>query len=228
MNPPIRRDFVAYVAPFIIYVVPTMFESKGWFVFQYETVCTLKGLITAVALWVFRRHYPPLATKGCGLAVFAGVAGWLVWIFLDRLQVAIPGLQPFLDSVLGSRAGYDPFAGTGSASARAAFVIVRLTELAVIVPVLEEVFWRGFLARYLLADDFENAPQGVFTGASFVIVTLAFASVHPEILAAVAWGTLINLLYRRTANLWACVVMHSVTNGLLGGYILTTGNWQLW
>jgi len=100
--------------------------------------------------------------------------------------------------------------------------------MAAIVPVMEEVFWRGFLARYLLADDFRNAPQGVFTPLSFLMVTLAFASVHPEILAAIAWGTMINLLYRRTANLWACVVMHAVTNGLLGGYILATGNWHLW
>ena len=228
MNLPIRRDIVAYVAPFVAYVVPTMFESKGWFVHQYEIVCTLKGLITAVALWVFRRHYPPLATKGFGLAILVGAVGCLLWILLDRLQAAIPGLQPFLNSVIGSRAGYDPFASAGSATARAAFVIVRLIELAAIVPVMEELFWRGFLARYLLADDFQNAPQGVFTPTSFVIVTLAFASVHPEILAAIAWGMLINLLYHRTANLWACVVMHAVTNGFLGAYILTTGNWQLW
>src|SRR5262249_2114524 len=143
------------------------FESKGWFVFQYETVCTLKGLASAVTLWVFRRHYPPLATKGCGLAVIAGMIGCLLWILLDRLQSAIPGLQPFLDRVIGSRAGYDPFTGAGSATLRALFAIVRLTEMVVIVPVIEELFWRGFLARYLLADDFQKAPQGVFTPASF-------------------------------------------------------------
>ena len=227
-RPTSRREVVAYVAPFIIYVVPAMLESKGWFAFQYETVCTLKGVIAAAALWVFRRHYPPLATKGCGLAIIAGVAGCVVWILFDRLQAAIPGLQSFLNGLVGSRAGYDPFAGGGSATIRTAFVIVRVIEMAAIVPVLEEVFWRGFLARYLLADDFQDAPQGVFTPSSFIIVTLAFASVHPEILAAIAWGALINLLYRRTANLWACVAMHSVTNGLLCGYILTTGNWQLW
>ena len=47
-------------------------------------------------------------------------------------------------------------------------------------------------------------------------------------LAAIAWGAMINLLYQRTANVWACVVMHAVTNMLLGIYILTTGHWQLW
>src|SRR5689334_17916086 len=99
MKPPIRRDVVAYVAPFLLYVVPTIFESKGWFVLQYETVCTLKGLLAAAALWVFRRHYPPLAAKGCGLAIVAGIAGCIVWVLLDRLQAAIPGLQALLNSV---------------------------------------------------------------------------------------------------------------------------------
>jgi CAAX prenyl protease-like protein len=127
-----------------------------------------------------------------------------------------------------SRVGYDPFSSDGSAVARGTFIAVRLTEMVLIVPVMEELFWRGFLARYLIDDDFENVPQGVFTRYSFVLVTLAFASVHPEILAAITWGAMINLLYQRTANLWACVVMHAITNGLLGAYILATGNWHLW
>ncbi|HTI49696.1 MAG TPA: CPBP family glutamic-type intramembrane protease, partial [Planctomycetaceae bacterium] len=73
-----------------------------------------------------------------------------------------------------------------------------------------------------------SVPPGVFTRFSFVVVTLAFASVHPELLAALAWGALVNAVYYKTANLWACVVMHAVTNGLLGAYILATANWQLW
>jgi hypothetical protein len=206
-----------------------MFESKGWMGLNYETICTLKGLVVAAALWVFRREYPPFATKGWGLAIVAGGTGCLLWIVLERVQAAIPGAQSFVDAVTqGGRTAYDPFASDRPAALRTAFIIVRLVELAVIVPVMEEVFWRGFLARYLLSDDFRSAPQGVFTPFSFLVVTLAFASVHPEILAAIAWGTLINLVYHRTKNLWACVVMHAATNAFLGGYILATGNWHLW
>ncbi len=93
---------------------------------------------------------------------------------------------------------------------------------------MEEIFWRGFLARYLIKEQFTTVPQGVFTPASFAIVTALFVAVHPELLAATAWGVLINLLYRQTANVWACVVMHGVTNALLGAWILKTGDWRLW
>jgi uncharacterized protein len=224
-----RRSVVAYVAPFVLYIVPTMFESSGWSGLNYETVCTLKGLLAAAALWAFRHHYPRFSTAGFGLAIVAGGLGCVIWIVLERLQTAIPGMQQLMTDVLhASRVGYDPFSSDAPAATRTAFVVVRLIELALIVPVMEEVFWRGFLARYLIANDFVNVPQGDFTRFSFLFVTVAFASVHPEILAAITWGALINLVYRKTANLWACVVMHAVTNGLLGAYILATGTWHLW
>jgi uncharacterized protein len=223
------KMIAAYVAPFVLFALVTMIESSGWLGLSYEIVYTVKTSLIAVALWTFRRHYPPFSTAGFRLAVVAGATGCLVWIVLAEAQSAIPGMQQLLDAILpGTRVAYDPFSGAGSVAAGTAFVSVRLLGLAVVVPLMEEVFWRGFLARYLIADNFCDVPQGKFTRASFLIVTAAFALVHPEILAAVAWGAMINVLYRKTANLWACVVMHAVTNGLLGAYILATGNWQLW
>jgi hypothetical protein len=219
----------AHVAPFVLFAVLTMIESSGWFGLSYEIVYSLKTSLVAAALWTFRRNYPSFTTAGFRVAVAAGAAGCVIWIVLAELQSEIPGLQQLLDAILpGTRVAYDPFSSMGSVAGRTAFVIVRLLGLVAVVPLMEEVFWRGFLARYLIADNFCDVPQGTFTWASFLIVTAAFALVHPEILAAAAWGAMINVLYRKTANLWACVLMHAVTNGLLGAYILATGNWQLW
>jgi len=220
---------VAFVAPFLLYVLPTMLESAGWSGLSYEFICTLKGVLAAAALWTFRRRYPAFSTGGFRLAVFAGVLGCVAWVALERLQAAFPVIEQSMSLLVGGkRMGFDPFSDGGPSLGQLAFVIVRLSELVIVVPLAEELFWRGFLARYLIADDFEKVPQGSFTHFSFAVVTLSFVAVHPEILAAVVWGILINLLYHRTANLWACIVMHSVTNGLLGAYILATGNWHLW
>jgi uncharacterized protein len=231
----LRRDdeavsFAAYVLPFVLYVVPTMFESStDWLGLSYEVVCTLKGVLALAALWVFRRRYPAFSMVGFPLAVGAGVIGCVVWVLLARLQAEIPAMQHLQKALMqGNRVGYDPFAQGGSSLANIAFVTVRLIELIAIVPLAEEIFWRGFLARYLITNDFEKVRPGHFTLFSFVIVTLAFVSVHPEILAALVWGVMINLLYWKTGNLWACIVMHATTNGLLGGYILATQSWDLW
>ena len=100
--------------------------------------------------------------------------------------------------------------------------------LAVVVPLMEEVFWRGFLIRYLVNDDFESVPQGTYTPLSFWVVVLLFTLAHPELLAAAIWCAGINLVLYRTKNLWACIVAHAVTNLLLGVYILASGAWVLW
>ncbi len=219
---------IAYVAPFVAYMLFSMLESRGWFGVGYEAVYTIKTALVAGTLCAYRRYYPAFSTKGFGPALIAGALGCVLWIVLARLQAALPALQHLIDSFQGARAAYNPFTDDAPQAARIAFIIVRLIGLTVIVPVMEEIFWRGFLSRYLISDRFNDVPQGTFTPLSFAIVVAAFTAVHPEILAAIAWCTVVNALYRQTANLWACVVMHAVTNGLLGGYILATGNWQLW
>lgn len=222
------KAMTPWVAPFVVFLVFTTLETQKWFGVGYEILYTLKILSVSALLIVFRKEYPSFSTKGFGVGALAGIVGLAVWIGLDALQELIPGLPGLVNQIFGSRAGFDPWAGEGLTPLRTAFVAVRLAGLAVIVPLMEEIFWRGFLARFLVSDDFRSVPQGKFTSSSFAIVTLAFACVHPEFLAAIAWGAIINLVYLRTANLWACVVMHSVTNALLGAYILMTGNWQLW
>lgn len=222
-------SLLPYVLPFILFMAGTSVESRGWLDVGYEAWYLLKILAVSASLVHFRRSYPSFSKAGLGLAFIAGFAGCVVWIALAKLQAATPGIQALLDLIQqGNRAAYDPFAGEGATASRIAFVAVRMIGLAVVVPIMEEIFWRGFLARYLISEDFRSVPQGKFTLFSFAIVTLAFTAVHPEILAALVWGAAINLLYRKTANLWACVAMHSVTNLLLGIYILATGEWQLW
>lgn len=222
------KFMTAWVAPFVVFLVLTMLESQKWFGVRYEILYTVKtAAVTALLIW-FRKEYPAFSTTGFGIAAIAGIVGIAIWIGLDAVQGMIPGLPALVNQIFGSRAGFDPWEGEGLTPLRTAFVAVRLFGLVIVVPLMEEVFWRGFLARYLVSEDFRSVPQGRFTSSSFAIVTIAFACVHPEFLAAIAWGAMINLVYWRTSNLWACVVMHAVTNALLGAYILTTGNWHLW
>jgi membrane protease YdiL (CAAX protease family) len=52
---------------------------------------------------------------------------------------------------------------------------------------------------------------------------------HPgELLAAFVWFSLVTWLMVRTKNIWDCVAAHAVTNLLLGIYVVTQHQWQLW
>ncbi len=218
----------AYVGPFVAYMLLTSIEGKGWLGLPYEAWYSLKVLVVLGLLWHFYREWPRWNTRGVGLGVALGMLGVVLWLALDRLQGQIPGLSALVASIMGTREGFDPFSRQGMSLNSVAFVLVRLTGLALVVPIMEELFWRGFLARFLIDEKFTQVPQGQFTTQSFSIVTAAFVAVHPELLAALAWGALVNWLYHKTGNIWACVAMHAVTNLLLGAWILATGDWRLW
>jgi CAAX prenyl protease-like protein len=161
--------------------------------------------------------------------LIVGIVGIALWIGIcqlewdERIAALLPSwLQP------APRVGFNPFSAIGSAPAQWAFVAFRLIGLALLVPVVEELFWRGFLARWLIAPQWQSQPLGRFSPFSFVGVTLLFMLAHPEWLAAAVYCGLLNLLLAWTRDLWNCVVAHGVSNLLLGIYVLVTGSWQLW
>ena len=109
-------------------------------------------------------------------------------------------------------------------------VAFRFLRLVVIVPLVEEIFWRGFLLRYLIDEKFDRVPFGRFSWLSFVVVTGAFALSHsvPDWPAAVLTGALYNWVAYRTRSLSTCVIAHALTNLLLGMWIMSTKQWGFW
>lgn len=221
---------IAYCAPLFLFLVMTSFESQAFAEPYYPWVYAGKIALVGGCWWYFRKSCPRFSREGLGLAVLAGLVGTAVWIALATWRPEA-GLDPLLSSWLPSgtaaRAAFDPFQ-IANPLGRFAFLAVRLFGLAIVVPLMEEVFWRGFLLRYIINDRFDTVPLGTYSAGSFWGVTILFTLVHPELSAAFVWGAGINLLFYRTRNLWACIVAHSATNLALGIYILSTGSWQLW
>ena len=109
-------------------------------------------------------------------------------------------------------------------------VLLRFARLVVVVPLVEEIFWRGFLLRYFINEKFDTVPIGTFSWLSFAVVTSGFAFIHnrADWPAAVITGALYNLVAYRTRSLASCVLAHAVTNLLLGLWIMNTHQWGFW
>ena len=100
--------------------------------------------------------------------------------------------------------------------------------LAVIVPVIEEFFLRGFLMRYVVHEQWWQVPFGSVNRLAVIAGTAVPMMMHPgELLAAFVWFSFVTLLMVRTRNIWDCVVAHGVTNLLLGVYVVWFDQWQL-
>jgi uncharacterized protein len=181
---------------------------------------SLRAVVVALLLAVFWREFQELrdiALRGdqSTAAVCAGLFVFVAWISLD---------QPW--ATFGQTAGFDPTRGDGSMDWTLA--TFRVLGLAVVVPVMEELFWRSYLLRWIQQQDFLALdPRKIGLRANLICAAL-FASEHSLWLAGLIAGLVYNFVYMRTGNLWMPVISHATTNALLGIWILATGHWQFW
>ena len=128
----------------------------------------------------------------------------------------------------GSRAAFDPFASIEDSVQRAAFLALRFSGLVLVVPVMEELFLRSFVIRFVTNPDFWQVRIGDYSQTAFWAVAGLSALAHPEWLIAIIASVAYTLLLRRTRSLFASVAAHAVTNFALGMYVLKTGAYQYW
>jgi CAAX prenyl protease-like protein len=107
-------------------------------------------------------------------------------------------------------------------------VAVRWIGAALLVPVMEELFWRSFLMRWIASAHWETVDPRRAGLRAIVLSTFVFTLAHTLWLAAVLAGLAYAWLYVRTGKLWLPVLAHAVTNGLLGIWVVMTGRWEFW
>jgi CAAX prenyl protease-like protein len=177
-------------------------------------------VVTASLVW-FWRQYSELHTWGLSLgqvllSVVFGVVVFVLWT-----QLTIPWMT------LGeATAGFRPVDENGDLIW--ALIAFRWVGAALMVPIMEELFWRGFLMRWVDDQDFEKVDPASVTIKAMALSTLVFMLAHTQWLAAIVAGLAYAWLYRRTRSLWAPVIAHAVTNGLLGVWVVLYGYWSFW
>jgi uncharacterized protein len=181
-------------------------------------VFPLQTIVCGVLLMKWWGSYEFSWGKGWGFALLAGVVVFGIWISPQWLFGYPPRTDGFNPSFFGEGA---PFWVNTT---------LRVIRLVIVVPLLEEIFWRGFLLRYVVHDPFDEVPIGRFNWSSFIWVTVLFGVAHwgPDFCAALVTGAIYNVVAIRTKSLGACVIAHALTNLLLGAYIFRTGQWGFW
>jgi CAAX prenyl protease-like protein len=208
--------FAAYMA-FI--VVADLLERSGVAPHLLVWLYPAKIAIVAVLLALFWRHYQELhAFRLSPLAVVAALAAGIVVLVL-WINLASGWM------VFGTPAGYDPTVG-----GRIDWLLValRIAGAALVVPIMEELFWRSFLMRWIVAQDFQSVDPSHIGLKSFVVGVVLFGVEHNLWLAGIVAGAAYSLLYMRYRNLWSPILAHAVTNGLLGLWVVRTGSWSFW
>ncbi len=185
-------------------------------------IYALNLLIVGGALAWFWRGYGELARQNrptaaeAGLSVATGLIVFALWITLDA-----PWMQ------LGEpTAGFVPRTPEGRLDWP--LIAVRWLGATLLVPVMEELFWRSFLMRWIASPQFETVDPRAAGLRALVISTFVFMLAHTLWLAAIVAGAAYAWLYQRTGKLWTAVIAHAVTNGVLGLWVVYSGHWEFW
>jgi uncharacterized protein len=223
---PNRRKLVAHVAPMLVFVVLLSvaallkkIDGAFWLRSAEYWVYPLQTVLCAILLGWYWREYDFHQAAKIGFVVFVGVLVFLIWISPQQFFRFSP-----------RTVGFDPDIFAAQSSLYWPTVMFRLLRLIVIVPLVEEIFWRGFLLRFLINEDFDRVPFGAFSWVSFLVVAGLFGFSHAkeDWIAGVVTGLLYNIVAYRTKSLVSCVLTHSITNCLLGIWILQTKQWGFW
>lgn len=222
---PAAHPAVARVAPFVIFIAFLPVGQALQSLLPDADLRWLYGvqvLLTGLALVLFWRGYGELHSgaavrmRDVPVAIVSGILVFVLWISLD---------YPILR--LGDAgAGFDPRLSDGGLDF--ALVSLRVAGAVLVVPIMEELFWRSFLARWIDRPGFlEHLPQRLSMRA-IALSSIVFAVEHKLWVAGLLAGIVYAALYRHSGNLWIPILSHAVTNGMLAWWVLHTENWQFW
>jgi len=217
----------ARVAPFVAFLVLTFVQPQFGDTGRYWLYLA-KTLLGAWMIWSVRGVVTEMRWRLSFPAVLAGVLVAVLWVGLDELLVRL-GWSNSYPKLKLSGAAWNPHVQFGQGSALTwFFLIVRILGSSLVVPPLEEVFFRSFLYRYLARVDFQSVRLGEFLWMPLVVTSVIFGFEHREWLAGIVCGFVYQGLVCWKKRLGDAMTAHAITNFLLGLWVVWQGAWHYW
>lgn len=204
----LRSPSLPYVLPFAVFIA--LLAGLPLLGLPQRIELSLWVLIVGAVLLAFSRPVIDLSVRNILGSIAVGAAVFVVWIAPDLLFPA-----------------YRDAKGTPMADPVA--LALRVARAVIIVPIVEELFWRAWLPRWVLNRDFRSVPLGTYTPFTFGVTALLFAVEHGEYWdVGLAAGLIYNAWMWRTRRLGDCILAHAVTNACLAAYVVAAGRWEYW
>lgn len=218
-----RTALVAWTAPFALFML--LLAVMPQLKLPPAADLSLRLLLPAALYLLLSRRLVDWRLASPGGSVLLGVGVFAAWVLPDLLWPGYREHWLFQNQLLGRLEHSVPPA----AYLEPLNVSLRVIRAVVLVPVIEELFWRGFLMRWLINPHFESVELGTFQRFAFWATAVLFAVEHgPYWEVGLMAGIAYNWWMVRTKRLSDVIVAHAVTNLCLAGFVLVTKRWEFW
>jgi len=213
-NSLMKRPYIPYIAPFALFALVTymapLFNISRGILYPIKTV-----VVAASLIYFWKVYRDEIRFSFDWLAPLSGVFVFIIWVLPE-------GYYPQM--------GHSEFNPHEYASGYGVFLLiaVRLAGASLVVPVMEELFWRSFALRFAIDTDFKSVSLGQFSWFSFIFISALFGLEHHRWLVGIIAGLVYAGVLYRSKNLFSPILSHGITNFLLGLYVIFTHKWSFW
>jgi exosortase E/protease (VPEID-CTERM system) len=202
---------VPLTAVFLAILISNAFSTEAAINWLYP-IPIAAGTAALIYCWpAYRFGLPKIDLQSIGI----GALVFFIWI---ALHPANPELDEQMQSLLFQ-------SGTLTSLA---WIAVRVLGSVLIIPLTEELVFRGYLLCRMAGEEVRLSGPLAFSWIGFIVSSVIFGLLHQAWLAGILAGAAYAWLRYRSTHLWAPIIAHAFTNALIAAYVLTSGTWSLW
>jgi exosortase E/protease (VPEID-CTERM system) len=181
---------------------------------RFETWYALRLLAGGAALAVYWPRLGGFDWRFSWRAAAAGLAVFGLWLGASHLLLPAQRMPAALAAM--------------SAPERALWIAGYVATAILVLPLAEELAYRGYLLRRLVTADFESAPFAAVGWMPLLVSSLAYGVLDGTLwLPGIAAGIVFATLLIRTRRMGEAVAAHIIANTLICAAVLLWGQWQL-
>lgn len=219
----VNKDAWCRIAPFALFVFflgLTDISGRCFPNFDVRWLYAAKTIFVGALLILWRSEYVEIrqvrmTLSNWFLGVLAGVVVFELWIHLNDSWMHMGETGE----------GFNPFVGTGINWILVGF---RMAGAVLVVPLMEELFWRSYLMRWLVHSDFMKVEPGQVRFLALIASSVLFSLGHSYWFPALVAGFVFGLLYIRSGNLNSSIISHGVSNLFLAIWVISGSHWNYW
>ncbi|WP_425409480.1 exosortase E/protease, VPEID-CTERM system [Hyphococcus sp.] len=208
---PAAREATALLAPFLALtaasIVSSAFAGEGYWTYS------LRVAAVGVAIFGFWRFYKAMNWRIGAEPVLLGFIVAAAWIATDTKSASPSALGDWIASL--------------SPAAIGLWLSLRLMGTIILVPLAEELAFRGYLHRKLIAERFETVAESTFSWKAFAVTSVLFGVLHERWLSGMLAGAVFALAMYRSGKLAGAVAAHVTANAAIAFWAVAFSQWSL-